>query len=338
MRAIRRGAVALTLLIAACGDPFAADGVMVGPGAEVGGAGDIATLDVPSDWRDGLGDSAPDVADLPDMSSEVADDVAPADVADAVTAAQDSQVDAELDLGSDVEEPQDSVVDIGCVCPPAQVCFDPGANAAPLCLPDPAFACAPCQTDATCLGGHCVTVGDGKYCRIPCAQGVAGSSCPAGFACVADAGGQLGCEPQSGSCSCGPQNLGMVLACGTVGICAGSSTCTGTGWSPCSAGTSGSEACNGLDDDCDGQTDEDLTGKPCGLAADPWCQGQTTCNPAQGLGCTATPSGAEVCNGHDDDCNGATDEGLSEVGAICSLSTPAGTCVGYWQCGGAVGL
>jgi len=70
------------------------------------------------------------------------------------------------------------------------------------------------------------------------------------------------------------------------------------------------ERCNGEDDDCDGSTDEDLGQTTCGRAA---CRhtvancvhGQEqACDPLEG----ASP---ERCNEIDDDCDGATDEGLS---------------------------
>lgn len=84
------------------------------------------------------------------------------------------------------------------------------------------------------------------------------------------------------------------------------------------------EACNGLDDNCDGETDEpwrqDLTidvGDPCAIEWDA-CRGSTTgvwaCTP-DGLAvvCDAADPGgpiasAEICDGADNDCNGAVDD------------------------------
>ncbi len=100
------------------------------------------------------------------------------------------------------------------------------------------------------------------------------------------------------------------------------------------------ETCNGEDDDCDGQTDEDVT-RACG-GCDPAVPGQEYCQDRnQGI-CAAGQqvcSGAgvwaecstnfgpevEVCNGQDDDCDGEVDEGI--VGNVC------GTCQdGHWHC------
>ncbi|MBT9557782.1 MAG: lamin tail domain-containing protein [Myxococcales bacterium] len=95
--------------------------------------------------------------------------------------------------------------------------------------------------------------------------------------------------------------------------------------------------CDGKDDDCDGQTDEDFTtttpdgatvkglGQPCGTGA--CANGATVCTET-GVGCsTAGSATAEVCNGLDDDCDGLTDALDPSLNAEpCEKS--AGVCLG----------
>jgi hypothetical protein len=75
------------------------------------------------------------------------------------------------------------------------------------------------------------------------------------------------------------------------------------------------ESCNGKDDDCDGQIDEDfpLKGQPCNNGRLGVCYrtGTYVCAPdGSGVTCTAPLvfGSPEVCNGKDDDCNGQIDE------------------------------
>ena len=100
--------------------------------------------------------------------------------------------------------------------------------------------------------------------------------------------------------------------------------CTGDGQVVCNAAAlpAGAEVCNGVDDDCDGDTDEDFgLGGPCTEAmGDCTLQGTMVCN-ADGSETyckTAPDAGAERCNGEDDDCDGEIDEGLP-VGEACTV-------------------
>ena len=81
------------------------------------------------------------------------------------------------------------------------------------------------------------------------------------------------------------------------------------------------ERCNGMDDDCDGATDEDFPGLgvACdGADADLCAEGMTACT-ADGLATTCndtTGDTVELCNGLDDDCDGVADDGFA-LGVAC---------------------
>jgi hypothetical protein len=91
------------------------------------------------------------------------------------------------------------------------------------------------------------------------------------------------------------------------------------------------EACNGIDEDCDGDLDEDLGEGWCGTGA---CRVRVpNCQDGRPAACQSAATGnAESCNGVDDDCDGAVDEDLRGeacgVGACQRRSTCAG---GGWQ-------
>lgn len=89
-----------------------------------------------------------------------------------------------------------------------------------------------------------------------------------------------------------------------------------------SATTPQQETCNGIDDDCDTQVDDDvaLEGTTCDTDLHGPCrEGRRRC--ANGaLGCEALHDPeAEVCNGIDDDCDGPIDEGVCQDVEIDSL-------------------
>jgi hypothetical protein len=109
----------------------------------------------------------------------------------------------------------------------------------------------------------------------------------------------------------------------------GTQTCLLGVWGTC---VTPAESCNGLDDDCDGTTDEGC-GDPCTTDAD--CDPGQVCNDDGFCEAGCTPV-TEVCNNRDDDCDGQTDEGCGGTcttdtdclaGEICDNGTCVSSCV-----------
>jgi hypothetical protein len=88
------------------------------------------------------------------------------------------------------------------------------------------------------------------------------------------------------------------------------------------AGTATDELCNDVDDDCDSSTDEGFAlGVACdGVDADECAEGVIVCGAGGAAVCAdATGDTLETCNGADDDCDQATDEGYG-LGGACDGS------------------
>ncbi len=120
----------------------------------------------------------------------------------------------------------------------------------------------------------------------------------------------------------------------------GTVVCGDDGDAVCERAVSATDAsCNGIDDDCDGAIDEDVTGLGGLCAGMGLCRdGVLECS-AGGLLCSTAPGGSaweglpERCNSLDDDCDGETDEGYfgaNEPGGDCGYGACSG---GNWVCG-----
>ena len=190
-----------------------------------------------------------------------------------------------------------------------------------LCVPGFTRLCIPCTAHVECnpsgfdLGDKCVDRGPaGSYCGSSCADD---GDCPDGYNCVLNtlAGGSKSMQctpPESTACDCTP--LGIQLSAWTTcyqmndfGVCTAKVNCVKEGPLTCNAKQPQEEVCDGEDNNCNDEVDEDLGTTECGqgicLHEMEHCTAGVLqeCDPLDG----ALP---EQCNGVDDDCDGETDE------------------------------
>ncbi len=185
-----------------------------------------------------------------------------------------------------------------------------------VCLPRWPTRCVPCDSDSACnhaadKGAACIdptgAAGTtGRFCADACKIA---SDCQPGDSCLprSNAAGDMKqvCVPKGEQCSC--NGLATILAAHTAcsrtapgkGVCKGKRVCGATGLGECSAPAPVPEACNGLDDDCDGATDEVELSPLCddsNLCTDDSCGGSKGC---VYLANNATCSDGDACTNPD---------------------------------------
>ncbi|MCK6511546.1 hypothetical protein L6R29_16435 [Myxococcota bacterium] len=137
-------------------------------------------------------------------------------------------------------------------------------------------------------------------------------------ACICTHGATQTCYPGTQGCPQSGSSYNCTLPCKT-----GTQTCQNGQWTACiGAVTNKAEECNGIDDDCDGQIDNNLTPVLCSKQSGV-CSGtrQTCQNGGWVCDYAANPdyeTKETKCDGKDNDCNGSVDDAS---GCVCIPNT-----------------
>ncbi|MEO1480725.1 MAG: right-handed parallel beta-helix repeat-containing protein [Myxococcota bacterium] len=241
-----------------------------------------------------------------------------------------------------------------CVLPVDASCDGEGLCPSSVADGDPCTSAGsflPCEDGRTDCDGGCRT----------CSDDGAWTACSTGC-------GELGQQTQCGSCTedctdlpnvelatcelSGPGFGCRVIRCDEPFIDARSDEAG----CECQETNDGIEICDGVDNDCDGEVDDfGALGAirlscealfPAATNVDGWvCEGACVADecqtgfhevdgdPANGCEYCCTPSGTEVCDGVDNDCNGVIDDvPEAELNAACESLFPEARAVTVWSC------
>ena len=186
-------------------------------------------------------------------------------------------------------------------CPPGWACKAAGSGGPDvvyICVSNFANLCRPCFSGDNCQGTAgeedvCVDYGDeGSFCGGKCATN---EDCPWGFSCsetqTVDGIAVKQCVADAGVCPCTGKSVELALwtpceAINEFGTCDGKRVCAQEGLLECDAPLPAVEECNGKDDNCDGDIDEETCddGNSCTIDG---CQGEE--------GCVYTPQDLGEC-------------------------------------------
>jgi len=343
-----------------------------GPIAVVSGVGDISSVAnaghpwanfsstcVPQTWcldsdTDGFGDAGSSLVTCPQPSGYVADctdcndadfDINPSapELCDNV----DNNCNTNIDEGNP-ESGQSCDTGVPGVCAVGTTTCQAGSLACPQIVFPSAEVCD--GLDNNCDG----TVDDGNP--------GGGAACSTGQPGVCDAGtescqtGAIACVPDvspsseicdgldnncDGAVDEGNPGGGSSCATGQPGVCANGTLTCGGGSLSCQPDTAASaEVCDGLDNNCDGATDEGNPGggAACSTGLQGVCAaGTDTCQSGSIVCVQDIASSAEVCDGLDNNCDGATDEGNPGGGGACNTGLQGVCDAGTDTCqGGAI--